>query len=76
MVREINPGELKPAAVSLLYSLHAALPHVRLHGAPLYDLSDVRAWLLQLAFAADPDGRLIPPEVWGVEQPRATAAAR
>jgi hypothetical protein len=72
MAPAINPEELHPADVGMLYRLYRVLPHARLKGgAPLCELSDVRAWLLQLALQADPDGKYIPREVWGLSDAEA-----
>jgi hypothetical protein len=68
MAPQINPEELNPGDVGLLYRLYRALPYARMNGARLCDLTDVRAWLLRLALAADPDGKYIPREVWGLPE--------
>jgi hypothetical protein len=55
------PRDLTPDQVHLLSELYLSLPDARLKsGGRLTDISDVRAWLLELACDADPELKHIP----------------
>ncbi len=56
--------QLKPEEAATIYRLAHVLPRARLRGQFLRDAVDVRDWLMQLAVEADPDGRVIPLDMY------------